>query len=49
MGGNIDADPLFVSEPQDLQLAEGSPCLSAGLAEGGRSNYYLFFGAPQRW
>ena len=27
----------------------GPVYLGAGLAEGGRSNYYLFFGAPQRW
>jgi NTE family protein len=27
----------------------GPVYLGAGLAEGGRSNYYLFFGAPRRW
>ena len=27
----------------------GPVYLGAGLAEGGNSNYYLFFGAPPRW
>jgi hypothetical protein len=30
LGGNIDADPLFVSEPENLHLTLGSPCLSTG-------------------
>jgi len=28
--GNIDADPLFVSVPDDLHLRHGSPCIDAG-------------------
>jgi NTE family protein len=27
----------------------GPVYLAAGFGEGGRSNYYLFFGAPPRW
>jgi hypothetical protein len=29
-GGNIDADPQFVSEFDDLRLQAGSPCIDAG-------------------
>jgi len=29
-GGNIDADPLFISVPDDLRLQAGSPCIDAG-------------------
>ena len=32
--GNLNADPLFVSSPNDLHLQAGSPCLGAGTASG---------------
>ncbi|NLN92060.1 MAG: hypothetical protein GX130_01955 [Candidatus Hydrogenedens sp.] len=31
--GNIDEDPLFIDAPDNLQLAEGSPCIDTGNEE----------------
>ena len=49
--GDISFDSALVNGGvfAGFDTAIGPVYLGAGLAEGGRSNYYLFFGAPRRW
>ncbi len=49
--GDISFDSALVNGGlfAGFDTAIGPIYLGVGLAEGGRSNYYLFFGAPRRW
>jgi NTE family protein len=49
--GDISFDSALVNGGvfAGFDTAIGPVYLGAGLAEGGRGNYYLFFGAPRRW